>query len=202
MDFDPQGRWVGSGSRHTTLTLCWTASWFRSRGNLCKVAHHLRLLGMHACMLSNAGHCLTSDFLVAVGNVCHMICAGDHSLVQGLKGDATYLVVTEKNEIEKFGINGKHLFSGMQEFCLPLQALLQMLQNLLATRHGSLDEGIERCSNVSLPGMPPGPCTEVIVWLRLVFVLTIFILLFCSCVHALGMRRALERGECSHLLGA
>lgn len=33
--------------------------------------------------------------------------AGDHSLVQGLKGDATYLVVTEKNEIEKFGINGE-----------------------------------------------------------------------------------------------
>ncbi|CAL8469950.1 g9492 [Coccomyxa elongata] len=31
--------------------------------------------------------------------------AGDHSLVQGLKGDATYLVVTENNEIEKFGIN-------------------------------------------------------------------------------------------------
>ncbi|KAK9915570.1 hypothetical protein WJX75_000961 [Coccomyxa subellipsoidea] len=30
---------------------------------------------------------------------------GDHSLVQGLKGDATYLVVTDKNEIEKFGIN-------------------------------------------------------------------------------------------------
>lgn len=36
-----------------------------------------------------------------------MIFAGDHSLVQGLKGDATYLVVTENNEIEKFGINGE-----------------------------------------------------------------------------------------------
>jgi hypothetical protein len=34
--------------------------------------------------------------------------AGDHSLVQGLKGDATYLVVTDKSEIESFGINGAH----------------------------------------------------------------------------------------------
>ena len=32
--------------------------------------------------------------------------AGDHSLVQGLKGDATYLVVTDAGEIEKYGING------------------------------------------------------------------------------------------------
>ncbi|CAK0779532.1 hypothetical protein CVIRNUC_004795 [Coccomyxa viridis] len=30
---------------------------------------------------------------------------GDHSLVQGLKGDATYLVVTDQGEIEKYGIN-------------------------------------------------------------------------------------------------
>ncbi len=36
-----------------------------------------------------------------------LIFAGDHSLVQGLKGDATYLVVTENSEIEKFGINGE-----------------------------------------------------------------------------------------------
>lgn len=27
--------------------------------------------------------------------------------MQGLKGDATYLVVTDKGEIEKYGINGK-----------------------------------------------------------------------------------------------
>ena len=39
----------------------------------------------------------------------HALCpasAGDHSLVQGLKGDATYLVVTDQGEIEKYGING------------------------------------------------------------------------------------------------
>merc|ERR1719353_2175910 len=30
---------------------------------------------------------------------------GDHSLTQGLKGDPTYLVVTEDNKIETFGIN-------------------------------------------------------------------------------------------------
>nr|AAW79307.1 chloroplast cytochrome b6 [Acetabularia acetabulum] len=30
---------------------------------------------------------------------------GDRSLAQGLKGDPTYLVVTENNEIEKYGIN-------------------------------------------------------------------------------------------------
>eukprot|EP01026_Neomeris_dumetosa_P046102 TRINITY_DN3919_c0_g2_i1.p2 TRINITY_DN3919_c0_g2~~TRINITY_DN3919_c0_g2_i1.p2 ORF type:complete len:216 (+),score=30.28 TRINITY_DN3919_c0_g2_i1:92-739(+) len=30
---------------------------------------------------------------------------GDRSLAQGLKGDPTYLVVTDANEIEKFGIN-------------------------------------------------------------------------------------------------
>eukprot|EP01025_Chloroclados_australasicus_P029208 TRINITY_DN2908_c0_g1_i1.p1 TRINITY_DN2908_c0_g1~~TRINITY_DN2908_c0_g1_i1.p1 ORF type:complete len:240 (+),score=30.02 TRINITY_DN2908_c0_g1_i1:74-721(+) len=30
---------------------------------------------------------------------------GDRSLAQGLKGDPTYLVVTENNEIENFGIN-------------------------------------------------------------------------------------------------
>ncbi|CAL5218887.1 g625 [Coccomyxa viridis] len=29
----------------------------------------------------------------------------DHSLVQGLRGDATYLVVTDAGEIEKYGIN-------------------------------------------------------------------------------------------------
>ena len=33
-------------------------------------------------------------------------CAGDRSLVQGLKGDATYLVVNEKSELENYGING------------------------------------------------------------------------------------------------
>ncbi|KAL4444226.1 hypothetical protein ABPG75_011963 [Micractinium tetrahymenae] len=31
--------------------------------------------------------------------------AGDRSLSQGLKGDATYLIVTEKGEIEKYGLN-------------------------------------------------------------------------------------------------
>ncbi|CAD7703996.1 unnamed protein product [Ostreobium quekettii] len=31
---------------------------------------------------------------------------GDRSLTQGLKGDPTYLVVTEDKSIEKFGING------------------------------------------------------------------------------------------------
>lgn len=31
--------------------------------------------------------------------------AGDRSLAQGLKGDATYLVVTDENKIEKYGIN-------------------------------------------------------------------------------------------------
>merc|ERR1712087_1031539 len=30
---------------------------------------------------------------------------GDHSLTQGLKGDPTYLVVTDENKIETFGIN-------------------------------------------------------------------------------------------------
>ena len=30
---------------------------------------------------------------------------GDRSLAQGLKGDATYLVVTDENKIEKYGIN-------------------------------------------------------------------------------------------------
>ncbi|KAK9843717.1 hypothetical protein WJX81_003528 [Elliptochloris bilobata] len=30
---------------------------------------------------------------------------GDHSLTQGLKGDATYLVVNDKGALEKFGIN-------------------------------------------------------------------------------------------------
>ena len=42
----------------------------------------------------------------------HALCfasAGDHSLVQGLKGDATYLVVTDQGEIEKYGINGMAL---------------------------------------------------------------------------------------------
>jgi cytochrome b6-f complex iron-sulfur subunit len=31
--------------------------------------------------------------------------AGDRSLVQGLKGDATYLVVNDQNTIENYGIN-------------------------------------------------------------------------------------------------
>ncbi len=40
-------------------------------------------------------------------------CAEDHSLVQGLRGDATYLVVTDAGEIEKYGINGKTIFGCM-----------------------------------------------------------------------------------------
>ena len=32
--------------------------------------------------------------------------AGDHSLTQGLKGDATYLVVNDRGALENFGING------------------------------------------------------------------------------------------------
>jgi len=32
--------------------------------------------------------------------------AGDHSLAQGLKGDATYLVVNDKGSLENYGING------------------------------------------------------------------------------------------------
>ena len=32
--------------------------------------------------------------------------AGDHSLTQGLKGDATYLVVNDKGSLENYGING------------------------------------------------------------------------------------------------
>ena len=32
--------------------------------------------------------------------------AGDHSLAQGLKGDATYLVVNDKGALENYGING------------------------------------------------------------------------------------------------
>jgi len=31
--------------------------------------------------------------------------AGDRSLVQGLKGDATYLIVNKKDQIEKYGVN-------------------------------------------------------------------------------------------------
>ena len=38
--------------------------------------------------------------------VCGACAAGDRSLVQGLKGDATYLVVNEKAELENYGING------------------------------------------------------------------------------------------------
>ncbi|KAL6777833.1 PETC1 [Auxenochlorella protothecoides x Auxenochlorella symbiontica] len=30
---------------------------------------------------------------------------GDHSLVQGLKGDATYLIVTSAGDVEKYGLN-------------------------------------------------------------------------------------------------
>ncbi len=32
--------------------------------------------------------------------------AGDRSLVQGLKGDATYLVVNGEGALENYGING------------------------------------------------------------------------------------------------
>ena len=32
--------------------------------------------------------------------------AGDHSLAQGLKGDATYLVVSDKGVLENYAING------------------------------------------------------------------------------------------------
>ncbi len=35
--------------------------------------------------------------------------AGDRSLTQGLKGDATYLIVNENRELEKFGVNGESL---------------------------------------------------------------------------------------------
>ena len=40
--------------------------------------------------------------------------------MQGLKGDATYLVVTDAGEIEKYGINGELLPSAWcsQEVCM------------------------------------------------------------------------------------
>lgn len=40
--------------------------------------------------------------------------AGDHSLTQGLKGDATYLVVNDRGALENFGINGAPARSYME----------------------------------------------------------------------------------------
>lgn len=44
-----------------------------------------------------------NDVKASVWTKTHL--AGDRSLTQGLKGDATYLIVTDKGEIEKYGLN-------------------------------------------------------------------------------------------------
>jgi len=46
---------------------------------------------------------LGNDVVIADWLKTHL--PGDRSLVQGLKGDATYLIVNEASEIEKFGVN-------------------------------------------------------------------------------------------------
>ena len=57
---------------------------------------------------------------------CHAACAEDHSLVQGLRGDATYLVVTDAGEIEKYGINGKPSYV---VYAYKLQSLLSCAES-------------------------------------------------------------------------
>jgi hypothetical protein len=49
--------------------------------------------------------------------------AGDRSLVQGLKGDATYLVVNEKSELENYGINGARARCAPAGTCLHMHCL-------------------------------------------------------------------------------
>lgn len=46
---------------------------------------------------------LGNDVKASVWTKTHL--AGDRSLVQGLKGDPTYLIVTGEGSIEKFGLN-------------------------------------------------------------------------------------------------
>ena len=109
-----------------------------------------------------------------------MIFAGDHSLVQGLKGDATYLVVTENSEIEKFGINGEITVLHFAQACV--------------LTHMFKAAGL--CSTVVMRHM----MIRQIALLSRVYSRYIFPVLSsfcgcCSCVHPLGMRRAMERGE-------
>ena len=82
---------------------------FPSRG--CAVARPAcRGCWLFSC--AGRGECMRACLPRMLRQMCDACAAGDRSLVQGLKGDATYLVVNEKSELENYGINGASCTAG------------------------------------------------------------------------------------------
>ncbi len=105
--------------------------------------------------------------------------------MQGLKGDATYLVVTDQGEIEKYGINGVALHPALSSG----NAMAALFQSRI------LHLGIQqwRHRNCSLLLSFSGCCSMQALSTRSCLADSASDMVrLCSCLHALGMRRAME----------
>ena len=129
--------------------------------------------------------------------------------MQGLKGDATYLVVTDQGEIEKYGINGAALHPNltrnghskpMENIVHPHWTALQPALSSGSCCGSAVPEETSGCKDPAmatqvallLPSLCGSRSAQALSCQADVPDSASDVLCLCSCLHALGMRRAME----------